>query len=338
MGLRFHQLAWAVSLRSLLVLPLALLFVVALSGFIWAQSDVKLIVDGQDFYAKTQTTSVGELLKENGVKITAKDLVVPSLSTKVREGMTITVKHSVPVVIKVDGQARKITSSAETVGEGLEQAQIKLKRDDKVFPEATTSLKRGMVIAVIRVGKQVEAEQVPLPFQILEEPDPSLPEGFRQVVISGQAGLCLQLFDVVSEDGREKSRQLKSERTLARPVDEVVKVGTKPLKNRQLAMAITPGAVSRGVFRTIVMMASGYTPGFDCGYRTASGQPAKRGLVAVDPRIIPLGTRLYIEGYGEAVAADTGGVIKGNRIDLCFDTLEEAKNFGKRRVVVQILP
>jgi 3D (Asp-Asp-Asp) domain-containing protein len=64
---------------------------------------------------------------------------------------------------------------------------------------------------------------------------------------------------------------------------------------------------------------------------------AQHGVVAVDPRVVPLGTRLYIEGYGYAIAGDTGSAIKGTRIDLCFDTLEEVDAYGWRTITVEIL-
>lgn len=70
---------------------------------------------------------------------------------------------------------------------------------------------------------------------------------------------------------------------------------------------------------------------------TATGLRATYGIVAVDPRVIPLGTKLYIPGYGPALAADTGGWIKGNRIDLCFNSLEEAIQWGRREVKVYVV-
>lgn len=70
---------------------------------------------------------------------------------------------------------------------------------------------------------------------------------------------------------------------------------------------------------------------------TATGLKAQKGVVAVDPSFIPLGTRLYVDGYGYAIAADTGSAIKGNRIDLCYNTLQEALSFGRRKVKVKIL-
>ena len=90
--------------------------------------------------------------------------------------------------------------------------------------------------------------------------------------------------------------------------------------------------------RKIVMEATAYTtedPG--CGLYTARGNRLRKGLVAVDPRVIPLGTRLYIVGYGPAVADDTGGAIKGNKIDLAYESRAEALQFGRRMVTVYII-
>ncbi len=90
--------------------------------------------------------------------------------------------------------------------------------------------------------------------------------------------------------------------------------------------------------RFLTMVATGYSPEEPgLSDATASGLKAQRGVVAVDPRVIPLGTRVHVEGYGYAIAGDTGSAIKGMRIDLCFDTLEECNAYGKRTVQVEIL-
>lgn len=90
----------------------------------------------------------------------------------------------------------------------------------------------------------------------------------------------------------------------------------------------------------MIMQASAYTKSREEGtYNgiTRSGTQVSRGTVAVDPRVIPLGTKLYIEGYGHATALDTGGGIKYNRIDLYMETKEEAFEFGRREVRVWII-
>ncbi len=92
---------------------------------------------------------------------------------------------------------------------------------------------------------------------------------------------------------------------------------------------------SRGrAVRTHNMEATAYTW---TGSRTATGTWPSRRTVAVDPRVIPLGSELYVEGYGPAVAADTGGDIKGQRIDLYMESYEEAIQFGRRQVLVEVL-
>ena len=91
--------------------------------------------------------------------------------------------------------------------------------------------------------------------------------------------------------------------------------------------------VSRGGQKVMVMEATAYTW---TGYRTATGTWPSRGTVAVDPKTIPLGSRLYVEGYGEAVAEDTGGAIQGQKIDLYMDSEHECLQWGRRKVEVQI--
>ncbi len=91
-----------------------------------------------------------------------------------------------------------------------------------------------------------------------------------------------------------------------------------------------PPSVFIGEFK---MVATAYVG----GGRTATGVKARKGIAAVDPSVIPIGTKLYIEGYGEALAADIGSSIKGNRIDLCFDTLKECRIFGRRTITVYLV-
>ncbi len=105
----------------------------------------------------------------------------------------------------------------------------------------------------------------------------------------------------------------------------------------------TTTTVSRaGSGRVLTMVATAYDGCYECnypyyGYPSYIGLPLARGIVAVDPNVIPMGTKLYVEGYGEAIAADQGGAIKGNRIDLYFDTHQEALNYGMKTVKVTIL-
>jgi len=93
---------------------------------------------------------------------------------------------------------------------------------------------------------------------------------------------------------------------------------------------------------TLTMVATGYDSSWESNYPyygqpSYIGLPLARGIIAVDPNVIPMGTRLYIEGYGEGIAADQGGAIKGNRIDLYFESRQEALDWGMKTVKVTIL-
>jgi len=90
----------------------------------------------------------------------------------------------------------------------------------------------------------------------------------------------------------------------------------------------------------IIMEATAYTRSIEEGTHrgiTRSGTHVSRGTVAIDPRVIPLGTKIYVEGYGHAECLDTGGDIKHNRIDLYMDSKEECFEFGRREVKVWII-
>jgi 3D (Asp-Asp-Asp) domain-containing protein len=179
--------------------------------------------------------------------------------------------------------------------------------------------------------KVVKRESIP--YRTVTRVGADLRAGTSQTLRPGTTGQRELVFRVVSQDGQEISRKLVSSRVVRKSVTEIVSIG----RRGRLA--------SRGYFsgrKTLTMIATGYDPspasnGGNRSGRGATGLKVGHGVVAVDPRYIPLGTRLYIEGYGHAVAGDTGSAIKGNRIDLGQDTRYSAEKVGRRSVVVHIL-
>jgi 3D (Asp-Asp-Asp) domain-containing protein len=165
-----------------------------------------------------------------------------------------------------------------------------------------------------------------------------LPPRHRILKAAGKPGESLVTWRVYYRNGKEIRRVKVREQVLEPPQPRIYEIGVH-------GHIASRGAVGRsGAFRTakvLEMHASAYTPhrsggGTGTG-RTATGLPAGYGLVAVDPRVIPLGTVLYIEGYGMAIAADTGRAIRGRKIDLCFATRQQAIQFGRRTVRVHLL-
>ena len=153
-----------------------------------------------------------------------------------------------------------------------------------------------------------------------------------------------QDVDDVASEQRSRKAQLVSARAEREKV--IASAGEQASAVEQQSASVEtkmselnpPAAAGHRTGRFLTMSATGYSPqepGLNDG--TASGMKAQRGVVAVDPGVIPLGTRVHVEGYGDAIAADTGSAIKGYRIDLCFDTLAECNSFGRRTVKVEIL-
>jgi len=177
-----------------------------------------------------------------------------------------------------------------------------------------------------------ETEQrEPIPCPTLRKSSSELRVGSSKTVRAGVIGQKSVTYRVFFKDGKEVRREVIASKVLKKPIPEIVAMGSRG----QLA--------SRGYFsgrRTITMVATGYDPSPSSNggsSHTSTGLKIGHGVVAVDPHFIPLGTRLYIEGYGYAVAADTGGAIKGNRIDLGHDTAAAARRVGRRKVTVHIL-
>ncbi len=178
----------------------------------------------------------------------------------------------------------------------------------------------------------------PIPFKVERKVNPQLRPGMMSVIQNGKEGLAEKTYRITYENGKETSRELVKE-TIIRPAqNRIIEIGREN-PSRGVVSSLSKRLK---VVRTLTMHASAYDPGpRSCGRyatgRTATGIRAGRGVVAVDPRVIKLGSRLYIEGYGHAIAGDTGSAIKGHKIDLGFNSYSEAIRFGRKRVTVHIL-
>jgi 3D (Asp-Asp-Asp) domain-containing protein len=235
------------------------------------------------------------------------------------------------VHIFVDGQWQTLTTPETTVAGALQEAGIILGELDRVRPGLEETLWEGRNIRVFRIETSEIAETVVDPAKTVILVNPDLRSGLDLAVSEGKDGKISRVVRIWKQDGKETGREI---------------IGHKVLKSRQdgVLMRGTGGLTSRGggIRNCMIMEATAYDPGpISCGKYadgyTAIGMKAEKGVVAVDPRVIPMRTRLYVEGYGLAIAADVGGAIKGNRIDLCFPTYQEALRYGRRTVKVYLL-
>jgi 3D (Asp-Asp-Asp) domain-containing protein len=235
------------------------------------------------------------------------------------------------IAITADGQSREVRTAADTVGQALDEIGVALSRMDRVSPAPDKAITEGVKIRVERVTRRQETEDVTVEGRTVVLGDPEQPAGYTKILERGGDGLVTRITRVWEKDGQPTKKGVVKEKVIIPARDTVVLRGTR-------------GEPSRGgdYRKPIRMHATAYDPGpRSCGKYasgfTATGVKAKKGVAAVDDRVIPMGTRLYVPGYGFAVAADRGSAIKGHRIDLCFDTYAEAIRWGRRKVQVYVL-
>ena len=240
----------------------------------------------------------------------------------------------VAVTLIAGGEQQAIRTEPVTVAELLASAGIALGELDRVEIEPAvpggTALDHvvadGDAVRVVRVAREVVERVIEVAAETRVRYDRRV---HRSITVrEGSPGRARAQLEVWTCDGDETQSTVISQRVL------------EPMRPR-LVVRGDMSLPSRGG-EVLYMEATGYDPGprscgrYASGY-TAVGLRAGKGVVAVDPRVIPLGTKLYVDGYGECVAGDVGGAIKGRHIDLGFDTYREAMAWGRRMVRVRIL-
>ncbi len=246
---------------------------------------------------------------------------------------------SIPIPAAVnlyDGShpVQTLRTNAATVGEALAAAGVTLGHDDLIAPALAAPIKDGLKIAIRRVRVVTRSETAPIPFKTVFKMSREVAPGRIQMGSHGAPGKLTKTYAARFVNDALKSRTLVASRITTPPINQETLAGIRVREAR--ALPSRSGSYQR--MRCFHMTATGYSPyeGSSAGL-CANGMRAGYGVVAVDPRLIPLGSKLYIEGYGYALAGDTGGAIKGHRIDLGHTTYREASNVGRRSVTVWLL-
>ena len=313
--------------RKYLIVAL-LVLTLGVSGFVWAQNKVDVIADGKKVTITTIRKNPGDIIAQAGFSVGVLDEY--RLSTaRVVDGTVITVHRAVPVVIYYKGKEELVMTAKPTVGEVAIAFNMD-KPNVRIEPSPETCVTEEMKIRGITLTEEVLEVELTAPHTIIRQPDSGMEKGEERISQYGVDGTKKALVKRIYEDDKHVSDITLEEKILKEPVSGIIMVGTRDVVE-----------TSRGNmrFRRIeTMEASAYLPGDGNGQGvTATGLQARYGIVAVDPSFIPLGSRLFIPGYGLALAADTGGYIRGNRIDLCMEDAGSAWSFGRRSVKVYIL-
>ncbi|NLW16665.1 MAG: DUF348 domain-containing protein [Firmicutes bacterium] len=251
------------------------------------------------------------------------------------------------VTVMVDGKERSVWTGARTVGDAVSFAGVKLGPLDRIEPDPATQLVDDMRINVVRVTQELVQEEEIVPYRTVRVASRSLNRGETREIQAGINGKVINTYRVIKENGREQERTLVDSVTVVEKQDRMIEEGT-------IATISRGGKVLR-YSKVLNVVATAYTadinpatgkPDDAWGGMTASGKQAVPGLtIAADPKVLPMGTRVYVEGTdsvgkkysGIYQVMDVGGAIKGNKIDIFMSTFAETKNFGRRKMKVYVL-
>jgi len=326
---------------AFIVILFSLCFVVTIIN---AKKTIVVVIDGKSTQITTFRSTLSSTLRDSNIKVIPEDKITPKIDTRIENGDKVFIKRAVDVAVDVDGKKIKIKSAESNVAEMLKAEKITLYEKDKVSPSKDKELQNGLQVAITRVDAKIEAKIENLDFVTVMKSDDSLEKGVTKTIQDGSLGVKTSSFNVSYENGKEISRNLVTETITQSPVAKIVAVGTLGVvnSNRGEKLLYKSSIKVRATAYSSNYSSTGKNPGDYAFGVTSTGTKAKRvpngfSSIAVDPRVIPLGTKLFIPGYGCAIAEDVGGAIKGNSIDVYFDSDSQASDWGVQVLSAYIL-
>ncbi|WP_332650549.1 ubiquitin-like domain-containing protein [Lysinibacillus sp. 54212] len=305
----------------------------------WEQAnEVFISVDGKQSSIWTTEKLVKNILEEANIEVAEHDALSISLDTEVGADNKIDIQKAFQLTL-VDGlEERQVWSTSTTVANFLKQQEINIGEFDRVDKPMEDVITPNDKIAVVRVEKVTDVVEESVDFAVEKKKDSSLLKGKEKVVTEGKKGTVERTYEVIKENGKVISKTVQSEKVMTKPTTKVVAVGTKVLTasvSRDNNSSLSGG-------KEFYVTATAYTPYCNgCSGKSATGIDLRSNpnlkLIAVDPNVIPLGSKVWVEGYGYAIAGDTGGSIKGNKIDILVQTKSQAYSWGRKKVRIKVL-
>lgn len=291
--------------------------------------------------------NVADLLKDENITTRPQDVLNVALDTKLKNGLEVNINRAIQLSLQNGAKKDTVWTTKTKVSDLLAEKNIKLDQDDRVSPAKDSNLKEKMTVEVTYVNSKAEKKNEQVKFETVYKEDDSLNKGVEKVVQEGKNGKKVVEYKVTFENGKEKKRDVIKENVTSNKTDKVVVRGTKekvvatPVSNVSTSSATSPSSSSASSTpsggKTYKMESTAYSGGGTTAYGiNLSANPGLK-VIAVDPRIIPLGSKVWVEGYGEAIAGDTGGAIKGNIVDVYFPNESQCYSWGRRMVTVKVL-
>ena len=341
-------------------------FPIGVISFIAAESSLTQVVlqDGDDETVfRVAAETVEGFFAEAGIETNRHDRLSHVPHAILTDGMIISIEREMAFYVQKDGgepfvrtgrpgitplqvmrQLQQETDTALIFGEDNRRGQ---NGESSHYAQATnarsgyTPVINGEVLSFSTFYTRFDVEYIPLPYQVVENTTSAVSAGRQRMRVYGEEGMKAITTAIIYIAGEEVNREVVSIDILEEPVYGILDIGTG-----WLGSLTDVTCESFHYYRRIRMEATAYTAYYSCTGKhpddpwfgiTASGRRVEHGIVAVDRNVIPLGTRLYVENYGFAIAADVGGAIRGYMIDLYMYTLEQARRFGRRHIYVWVL-
>ena len=299
---------------------------------------VKIVIDGNEKTLVTYKRTVKDVLDSQGIELMPKDKIQPTLNDRVSENDMISIKKAVSVELAVGDKKININTAEDTIEDMLEVEKDELKNQgiefnegmDEISPALNTTIESDLKISLVKVEVKKEKETQDINYDVVVEEDSNLDSGLEEIKQDGITGEKEVVYEVVYKNGKQVSKSVKSTKVTKEPVNKIVAQGTRKTiasRNGQLLN-----------YKSVIYCEStAYTGG---GVTATGSVPVRNpngiSTIAVDPRVIPLGSLVYVEGYGQAIAADTGGAINGNIVDVYVNSTDEAINGWGRKYNVAV--
>lgn len=293
--------------------------------------------------------TVSDAIEKSGIEVGDEDIVTPEPSMSLKKGMEISISRRYRVKLKIGNDVKEVVVPSGSVRKALEFLDLPLGEEDSVNVDPESNVFEGMEIDLVRVSYSERKENEDIPFSTITRVSENMYEGEKKVE-EGENGLKEVTFQDRMVNGEVVETKRLSENVITPAKDKIVYIGIKRKSQTVQSFASSKsykdnknGTLTDDKGNVVPYKskingtASAYTA--PAGKCTSTGRRAEVGVVAVDPKVIPYGTKLYIPGYGYAIAGDTGPyMLNGSRlVDLFFGTESECFNYGVRNVNVYIL-
>lgn len=330
----------------------------------WQQAKpVKINLNGEMLSIWTTKTAVRDILQEANIDVSDNDKLSLPLDSEIDKNREIDILQAFDVAIIEQGERRNVRSTVTSVSNLLKEQGVTLGELDKVNYRLDSKIHANMKIEIIRVEKVTKVVEETLSYATEKQRGLSLLKGESELITKGKNGQKKITYEIVKENGKPVVKYMVSEEVTKEPVTEVILIGTKvpepvvaaaeesiiransndledSLSNYSSDIKVENEPTASK--QELIVEATAYTP-----FCTGCSGTTKMGInvrlntnikvIAVDPTVIPLGSRVWVEGYGFAIAGDIGSDIKNNRIDVLVHSNTEAFKWGRKQVRLKIL-